>query len=305
MAWRAAVADELAERHSGVARRKDLHRAGLTTDDIRAEVERGVWHRGGCHTIVVHGTQPEGEGLMWRALWESTSRSYLDGVAALVTAGLQNFTPHVIDVSVPNNVLAREVDGVRLHRVRDLGPTITPGLRRTRPEVAVIRAAQWARSDREAATVLAMTVQQRVVRPEAVLDRWSRVIASPRRTILDAVIADVCDGAHSLNELDFAALCRARGLPEPTRQAVRQGRNGRVYLDVLFEGVGLHVEIHGAHHMQGVTGIDDALRGNDIQLNDPDVVTLVIPVLGLRLQPGAFLDQVERAFRVARARHGR
>ncbi|WP_235585710.1 hypothetical protein [Serinicoccus chungangensis] len=300
--WRQRVAVELADQHGGVARRRDLLRAGLTTDDIRAEIERGVWHRGGSHTVVVHGTVPEGEGVLWRALWESTSSSVLDGASSLVVAGLEHFTPSAVDVSVPNNVVARDIDGVRLHRVRDVGPAIRTGLRRTRPEVAVLRAAEWAASDRQAATIIAMTVQQNLVSPPAVLERWRGVVASSRRELLEAVINDVCDGVHSLNELDFAALCRARGLPEPTRQAVRRGPRGRVYLDVLWEDLGLHVEIHGAHHMQGLTGIDDALRGNDIQLGDPGLVTLVVPVLGLRLQPDAFLDQVERAIRGARRR---
>lgn len=304
-AWRQGVAAELAERHGGVVLRKHLLGAGLTTDDIRAEVEGGVWHRGGSHTIVVFGPEAAGEGLLWRALWESTASSVLDGVSSLNVAGLQHFTPSSIDVSVPNNVVARKVEGVTVHRLRSVGPTIRTGLRRTRPEVAVIRAAQWAVSDRQAATILVMTVQQRLVRPADVLDRWRGIVATPRRELLDVVIRDVCDGVHSLHELDFAALCRTRGLPEPTRQAVRSGRDGRAYLDALWEELGLHVEIHGAHHMEGLTGIDDALRGNDLQLKDPDLVTMVIPVLGLRLQPDAFLDQVERAIRLLHHRRDR
>ena len=49
----------------------------------------------------------------------------------------------------------------------------------------------------------------------------------------------MADGAHALVELDFARLCRARGIPAPTRQAVRHGPRGRIYLDVgTEEGAG-------------------------------------------------------------------
>lgn len=185
----------------------------------------------------------------------------------------------------------RPIEGVRHHRVRDLGPVVAVGLRRTRPEVAAIRAAQWAISPRQRATLIAMTIQQRLT-PEKLLGRWEGVRHSRWRALLDAVIADVCDGAHSLGELDFARMCRERGLPEPSRQALRTGPRGRVYLDVWFDAHGVHVEIQGAHHFQGTAGIDDALRFNAFALAAPDAVSLQIPVLGLRLRPEEFLDQV-------------
>ena len=116
------------------------------------------------------------------------------------------------------------------------------------------------------------------------------------------MIADVCDGARSLNELDFGAECRRRGLPVPSRQAVRAGRNGRVYLDVYWDELGVHVEIQGAQHYQGTAGIDDALRFNDLGLKDRDLVTLLIPVLGLRTRLDDFLEQVEKALAEARGR---
>lgn len=75
-------------------------------------------------------------------------------------------------------------------------------------------------------------------------DRARGVVGS----IVGPVIRDVCDGAHSLGELDFAGYCRQYGLPEPTRQSVRSSADGRVYLDVGWEDVGLVVEIDGGHH---------------------------------------------------------
>lgn len=60
------------------------------------------------------------------------------------------------------------------------------------------------------------------------------------------------------------------------------------------------VEVDGGHHALALGPIDDALRQNDITLSDK--VVLRVPVLGLRLTPDAFMDQVERAHKMLSAR---
>ncbi|HET6967019.1 MAG TPA: hypothetical protein VFI44_02025, partial [Ornithinibacter sp.] len=109
----------------------------------------------------------------------------------------------------------------------------------------------------------------------------------------DAVVRDVCDGAHSLGELDFGRLCARAGLPRPSRQVVRRGPGGRIHLDVAWEDIGLVVEIDGGHHALALNPVDDALRQNDVTLREQ--LVLRIPVLGLRIAPDAFLAQVVRA----------
>ena len=153
-----------------------------------------------------------------------------------------------VHVSVPHGSRCRKIDGVRVHVVRGLEKPIAAGLPRTPTDRAAVRAAEWAGSDRQAVTLLAMAVQQRILPAARLQSAWSRVQRSARRKLLDAVIADICDGAHSLNELDFAALCRRRGLPKPSRQVVRRGPNGRIYLDVAWEDLGIVIEIDGVQH---------------------------------------------------------
>ena len=114
------------------------------------------------------------------------------------------------------------------------------------------------------------------------------------------MVRDVCDGAHSLGELDFARLCRTRGLPEPDRQSVRTLADGRVYLDVAWNDIGLVVEIDGGHHALALNTVADALRQNELVLSAERV--LRIPVLGLRLDPNAFLNQIVRAHRMGSRR---
>lgn len=292
---RRALAHELSEPHDGVVTRQMLIGAGITRGQLDGEVRRGAWHAAGVHTLCITGTEPVGRALWWRALWESGKNAVLDGPTALLAAGLTGWKESLIHVSLPNGDRVRPVEGVRHHRLRDLGDVTGAGLLRTKPEVAVVRAAQWAVSDRAAATLVAMTVQQRLVRPEQVIARWESVKYSQRREVLTGVIGDVCNGAHSLGELDFARMCRQRGLPEPTRQALRPGAKGRVYLDVYWEALEVHVEIQGVHHVQGTATIEDALRFNALGLRNKRLLSLQIPVLGLRVCPDVFMDQVAAA----------
>ncbi|WP_404388125.1 hypothetical protein [Humibacillus xanthopallidus] len=73
---------------------------------------------------------------------------------------------------------------------------------------------------------------------------------------------------------------------------MRVQRDGRVYLDVAWDDIGLVVEIDGGHHGLALNPVDDALRQNEFVLSDSRV--LRIPVIGLRLNAAAFMDQVVR-----------
>nr|MDQ6897240.1 endonuclease domain-containing protein [Actinomycetota bacterium] len=190
------------------------------------------------------------------------------------------------------------VRGVRIHQVRrwDRRDVVPVGIPRVRPAVAAIRAAHWAVSDRQAALYLCVPVQQRIVSPAALQAAAARIVGRRRRAFVRQVVADLADGAHSLGELDFARLCRDRGLPEPSRQVVRRGPRGTIYLDVRWEHLRLVVEIDGAQHPQGLSVADDNLRANAVALRGDTV--LRIDLVGLRIYAAAFMDQVCEAHRL-------
>lgn len=292
-AWRQAVAAQLATDQCGVVHRRQLRALGITRFEVRSEAAARRWGATGRHTVVIGAGEPTGDGRLWWALWESGPGAVLDGASALVAGGLTGFEPAVIDVSVPDNVRSVALPGVRLTRRRTLARSpVRGGIPRTSVEVATIRAAQLAASDRQAALLICLPIQQRLTSPARLLATWEQVRYSARRQLIDNVVRDVCDGAHSLGELDFARLCRQRGIPEPVRQQVRGTPGERVYLDVEFPG-GIVVEIDGVQHQQGLAQVDDALRANAVTIDDRKV--LRIPVLGLRLRPDDFLDQVALA----------
>lgn len=288
---RTAIAEDLARDHGGVVHRDLLREAGIDRQAVRTELRARRWLAMGRHTLRVLSVPEEPEGQWWQAVWESGSGAALDGAAALLAQGMTGYTVDLIDVSIPRASTRHDVVGVRPHVRRHFPLTMSAGIPRVRPEFALIHAAQWARSDRQAALLICLPIQQRLVRPRSVMEAWATVTRSHRRGFIGPVIQDVCDGAHSLGELDFAGWCRRYGIPPPRRQSIRVLPSGRIYLDAEWDG--LVVEIDGGHHLLGLNPVDDALRANEVVLEGSRVLRL--PVLGLRLEPDQFMGQVSRA----------
>lgn len=292
---RRRLANETAADQGGVVSRAQLAALGITRHDIRYEVEGGRWRCHGRQTVAVHTGPLTSLSRRWSAIFE-TGRTIaaLDGVTALQHAGLRGYVDDEIHLSTVHNHNTEPLRGVRIHKVirRVAGELVGSGLPRTRPEVAAVRAAHWAASDRQAALILLMTIQQRLTTPRRLAAAQRLVRGRTRRAFIRAVVRDIAFGVQSLGELDFARLCRARGLPEPSRQVVRQTPAGRTYLDVAWDGYDLVVEVDGAQHRWGLAVTGDNLRQNDVVLGGDRV--LRIDVIGLRLETDRFLAQVER-----------
>ena len=284
----------------GVLSRSVLRGLGVDRHAVAREVAAGRWRLHGRATVAVHTGSLSRLAWWWRALWEVGHGAALDGVSALQAAGLEGFRSDAVHVAVPHQALPRPVEGVVLHRIRDLDldrDAVGAGLPRVRPDVATIRAAQWAVSDRQAALVVCMAVQQGLVRAGNLCPVRHPGAHYGRTRFVRRLVRDVTDGAQSLGELDFARLCRERGLPVPSRQVVRRGPRGRIYLDVAWEGLGVVVEIDGAQHRQGLAVTADNLRRNSLALGGEIVLT--IDLVGLRLDADLFMAQVGRALRRA------
>lgn len=286
-----AVADD----QGGVVSRRQVYALGLTRAEVTAHLRGGRWQRIHSQSLAVHTGPLADAGLFWAAVFEAGHRACLDGSSSLIAAGLEHFTEKTVRVSVPRGVLVRSVQGIRIRQTRRLKSSdlVSLGIPRTKNHVAAIRAAIWARSDKQAALLLTMSVQQRLTTPELLVKELLRIKRDRRRTLIAAVITDLLDGVRSLGEHEFAQLCRERGLPEPTRQAVRKGKDGPYYLDVIWEEWGVVVEIDGIQHSWASNVVADALRHNAVALGD--ALVLRLPLLGLRVAPDDFFEQIEEA----------
>jgi hypothetical protein len=154
---------------------------------------------------------------------------------------------------------------------------------------AQIRAGRWQRAGEMTVMTHTAPVQQRLTSAMQLAVAASCVRRSARRTLLQGVVADLVGGAESLGELDFAGLCRAAGLPQPTRQRVVQRPGGHCYLDVEWEEWSLAAEIDGIAHMSVATWLDDAWRQDDVVIGGRTV--LRFPQLAVRLNPDRVIEQ--------------
>lgn len=297
---RDALIRPLTDTQDGVASRRQLLALGLTRWDIAAELRAGRWRQHHRQTICVH-TGPLGErARLWHAVIEAGTRAVLDGTGSLPAAGLAGFEADHVRVSVPRGAKILSSPGALVRQTRRLRRSDVvagSGPPRVRTPIAAVRAGLWATSDRQAALLLTMTVQQRLATAEQVATALLDVRRDRRRRFLERVVLDLLGGAESLGELDVAGICRRRGLPEPDRQVVRKGTNGRYYLDIIWEQYRLVLEVDGIHHAWATSIVGDALRQNDLSLQSLTVLRL--PLLGLRVEEDAFFDQVEAALTAA------
>ncbi|MFI5430166.1 hypothetical protein [Aeromicrobium sp. UC242_57] len=296
---RVSAVRALAHAQNGVLSRRQILALGLTRWDIAAEVRAGRWKQHHRQTICIHTGPLDAKALRWHAVIEAGTRAVLDGTGSLLAAGLTGFDVDLIRVSIPRGakVLRSSVSDVRQTRRLRPDDVVKAGIPRVRTPIAAIRAALWAVSDRQAALILTMTVQQRLATAEQVAQALLDVRRDRRRRFLERVVLDLLGGVESLGELDVATMCRQRGLPVPDRQAVRRAKDKKYYLDVFWTTFRLVLEIDGIHHTWATSVVDDALRQNDLSLQSLTVLRL--PLLGLRVAEDAFFTQVEQALRAA------
>jgi very-short-patch-repair endonuclease len=293
---RRRLAEHLAEQQAGVLSRPQAYAAGITRYEVRANVVARRWRTVGKQSLATYTGPLADRSREWVAVFEAGPRGFLDGASSLKAAGLKNFDVDRIRVSVPRGARVRRAKGIDIRQTRrwavdDLAPG--PGVPRSRNEVAAIRGALWAVSDKQAALILAMTVQQGLARPQQLGEQMLRIRRDRRRLFLNSVVLDLLGGVRSLSELDVARECRRRGLPEPTRQVVRRGKNGTYYLDLVWDEWGLVVEVDGIHHSWAQNVVSDALRQNDVTLQGARVLRM--PILGLRVAADDFFGQIEDA----------
>jgi hypothetical protein len=169
---------------------------------------------------------------------------------------------------------------------------------RTTMARSLVDAAQWARSDDEARAIVAAGCQQRLVRPDDVLETVDRMPRARRRAVVIDTARMAIGGATSVPEIEFCRLCRRFRLPPPDRQTVRPGKAGRPrYLDAYWASYRLHVEIDGQWHIEAEAWWADMRRQNELWIAGDRV--LRFPAWLVRAHPAVVAGQVRAALRAA------
>jgi very-short-patch-repair endonuclease len=250
--------------------------AELSPAKVRHLLATGRWRRVTRSVLVTQTGQFTRDQQWWVAVLAAGDGAVLAGVAAARAGGLRGQSRRdVVDVLVPYarraaDLLRRLPLGLPAVRVRRTRHLPDADLQRGRPDRttmarSVIDAAQWARSDDEACTVIAAACQQRRVTPDELRKVVERMPRARRRPLIIATMADVEGGAEALSEIDFVRLCRRHRLPAPDLQERRVDASGRVrYLDARWRRWRLHVEVDGAHHMEARHWAADLRRQNEI-----------------------------------------
>jgi very-short-patch-repair endonuclease len=284
-----------AVEQGSVVSRRQLYALGFTRWEVTAQIRARRWQQVSDQVVCLHTGPLSDHSLRWAAVFQGGPRAHLDGVSALIASGLSRFDEERIRVSVPRGARVRRTRQFDIRQTRRWSPdeVLTHGVPRTRPAVAAVRAALWAQSDRQAALILTMTVQQGLARPDSLGEAALAVHRDRRRRLVQAVVLDLLGGARALGEIDVARECRRRGLPEPSRQVLRRDGPHRYYLDLYWEEWDVALEVDGIHHAWAENVVGDALRQNSVAIRSTTVLRL--PLLGLRTRPEEFFRQLEDA----------
>lgn len=287
----------LTQERTNVVSFVELRSIGLTKAQWEARIGAHRWSAVPRRGVVTHNGPIGGDDALRRALIKVGPKARLGGITALHAAGLSGFDEPLIHVWVPKSAFATAPGGVRLHQTRRWNDEdcMPGGLPRSRPSVATVQAALWSVTLRQAALAMVMPIQQRIVSVPEVAEQLERVRRHRFRRPLRAVIADIARGSESIGELDFVAMCRTRGLPEPSRQVRRRTPQGTIYLDVYWEAFGVGVEVNGVGHSILTKVLSDELRLIDTQLRGETAVQ--VSVLTLRIEPEPFFERLRRLLR--------
>jgi very-short-patch-repair endonuclease len=250
MSATAAEVADLLELQCGVLSRRQALGRGLTDEYVSAQIGARRWQR------VYDGVYATftGDLDLRQRVWAAVLVCGPGAMASHVTAGqldglveLSTVRDERIHVTVPGSRRVVGPDGICVHYARDAAqrrhPSLTPP--RTRIEETVLDLWEQTRELDRALALVAAAGQRRLTTADRVLATARRRTRLRRRPLLEAVLSDVAEGAHSLLELrHLRDVERAHGLPRGRRQ--RRADRHRRWTDVLHHAYRTVIELDGA-----------------------------------------------------------
>lgn len=252
--WRSQL-----QSQSGVISRQQAIGAGFTEKAIDWRLRSGAWRRLHRSAYAAFTGDPSREGRLWAAVLRAGPGAVLSHETAAEIHHLTNQPSTRIHITVPferRPGQRRRIPEVIIHRSRHLRPEWQPPWRlpRTSVEDTVLDLVAQARTFDDAYGWISRAVGRRLTSPQSLSKALAARSRIRWRAWIAAALQDAADGVHSPLERNYVyGVERAHGLPTAQRQVKRRHGSRTRYLDNLYEGYGLCVELDGlvAHPAEG------------------------------------------------------
>jgi hypothetical protein len=239
----------LLERQCGVLSRQQAVSADVPPTLIDSQLRWGRWVRLEQGVYATFTGTPSRQALLWSALLRAGPSAALSHQTAAELHGFTDKPSSLIHITVAATQRVTPITGVLLHHSRALyssvHPTASPP--RTRVEDTVLDLAQAAVSFDDAFGWLCRAVGRRTTTAERLREALQSRSRVRWRRELSVGLGDISAGVHSPLERRYVTnVERPHGLPAARRQALVVIGGHRRYVDNLYEGALLGVELDGS-----------------------------------------------------------
>lgn len=271
-------------------------------DEVRRAATRarrlGHWREITSRVYLAAPSDPTQEQRMWAASLHAGKDAVLAGQAALYASGWKHDVAEPFDVLVPREQNPLCPKWIRLHRTSRLITSPKQGMPRSQPVEACLDAADWARTNREAAFIIITTLSKKLVTPRELERAAGQRAQLRRRGLIVETLTEFVGGVMSMGELDFSRLCRQYGIRPPDRQVRRTSSSGQRCIDAYWDAERVVVEIDGAGHADVEVMRDDHERQNDLVIQG-DRIFLRVFAWVLKYEPEVFMSQLAQVVGMA------
>lgn len=232
----------------GVISRQQAIGFGLSPDSIDWLVRAERWrcmHRG---VYSVFNGDPPREATCWAAVHRAGAGAVLSHQTAAELFQMTDTQSSLIHVMVPVGRHIAAIPGLVIHRSTRLAqarhPTLLPP--RTRIEETALDLAQQAVTFDAAFNAVCAACQRRLTTADRLVQAMGSRKKMRWRAKLTEALAEVGSGSHSMLEYRYVTRVeRPHGLPRAVRQAKVSSGSRTYYLDNLYDGYELCVELDG------------------------------------------------------------
>lgn len=291
--------ERLLREQAGVLSAEQAARYVAKSSLQRLTSSRGRWQRPLPRVIVTHNGPLSVAQKRFAAALYGGPQAVLSHATSAELEGLEGYADDAVHLLVPHGRSLPSRSFVAVHKSRnpphhtnDVHPLRRPP--RLRLPRALIEMARSAPTLADARSPLAAAVQQGLVTPAQLRAVLARTGPIRHQVQLFLALDDIQDGAHSGLEIDFLALVREHGLPEPALQLVAATESQR-RLDASWPAYAVWVEIDGAAHRDDASWQADLDRHNEISITGRQLCSLRFSGHLLRTQRVRCAHQLQAA----------